>query len=280
VTGDKTGGKGTVIRFTDEEFAELVAFISQNYGIDLTKKRILAECRLNSDIKKSGQTSLGGYLRQIKHDKTGRLETELLNRLTTNYTFFLRENKHFEFLEKQILPEIPSGADSPVYRIWCAGCSSGEECYTLSMYFHSYMKQHGVRLPFHILGTDISEKSLKKAEEGRYALREISNIPEQWQQEYCLIDRENECFTIRPEIRQPVRFCRMNLMKPFAGQRQYDLILCRNVMIYFNEESRKRLLEGLYDSMKKGGYLFLGHTELLPRNHEFFQYICPAVYRK
>lgn len=268
-----------VIRFGDEEFARFVQYINSIYGIDLSKKKILVECRLNRYIQKNGLHSLSDFMNKMKADKTGRTEAQVLNRLTTNYTYFLREDKHFEYLRKQILPGLQEEQCSS-FRVLCAGCSSGEECYTMSMLLCDYRKKGGFLPEFRITGTDISETVLRKAEEARYPLSELSAIPAAWQREYLSIDTQKECFQILPEARNCVNFYKMNLLKPFGGQLQYDLILCRNVMIYFDEDSRRKLLEKLYGCLKPGGYLFVGHTELLYRKHDLFEYVCPAIYRK
>lgn len=267
------------IRFGEEEFSQFVRYINGIYGIDLSKKKILAECRLNRYIQKTGARTLSEFMVKMKADKTGRIEAQVLNRLTTNYTYFLRENKHFEYLTEKILPGLQADKCSS-YRIMCAGCSSGEECYTLSMLLCDYKRKGGYLPEFRITGTDISEKVLQKAEEASYRLSELKGIPAEWQKEYLDIDRDNDCFQIRPEVRSRVNFYKMNLLKPFGSQLQYDLILCRNVMIYFDEESRRKLLEKLYGCLKPGGYLFVGHTELLYRKNDLFEYICPAIYRK
>lgn len=269
-----------MIRFEQEEFEELIRYMEDKYGIDLRKKQILAECRLNSEIEKSRCGSLQEFLDKMRLDKTGRTEAILVNRLTTNYTYFMREQKHFEYLEQTILPEISLKRGAEPFRIWCAGCSSGQECYTLSMLLHDY-RDSGRWLPeFEILGTDISETVLRQAEEGRYPKRELEHIPEEWIRRYCQMDEAAGSFTIRPAVRAEISFRKMNLLKPYVGRNTYDLVSCRNVMIYFREDSRKVLLDKLYDSLKPGGYLFVGHTELLPKKHERFQYICPAIYRK
>ena len=269
-----------MIRFTGKEFELLTKYMNEHYGIDLSKKRVIAECRMSQEMEKRGVTSLKQYMEMMEADRTGRMRATLLNRLTTNYTYFMRDPKHFEFLEQKILPEIrPETAKAP-FRVWSAGCSSGEECYTLAMLLQNYTDGGGWLPSFEILGTDLSENVIGKAKDGRYPLSELEAIPPFWQQKYCRKDKERGDFTIIPQLREKVRFQLMNLLRPNAGIDRFDLILCRNVMIYFDDASRKKLIENLYRALKPGGYLFVGHTELLPRDHELLTYVCPAIYRK
>ena len=269
-----------MIHFTDSEFEILRKFVREKWGIDLSKKRVLAECRLSAELEKAGAASLTDFLRLMEEDKTGRLKTVIQNRLTTNYTYFWREPKHFEFLEKNILPELSRQNGLLFYKIWCAGCSSGEECYSLAMLLQNYVDAGGVLPPFDIFGTDISEKALKQARKAEYSNKELERLPALWQKKFCLPAEAEDRIVICSELRDKVRFSYMNLMQPGMAFGQYDLIFCRNVMIYFDEASRKKLIDSLYRALKPGGYLFVGHTELLPRNHELFEYICPAIYRK
>lgn len=136
-----------LIRFTEAEFQELEQFMLSQYGIDLSKKRTLSECRLSAELEKEGITSLQQFMRRMEQDKTKRLENMMLDKLTTNYTFFMRESKHFDYLRENILPTLRQDNTGPFYRVWSAGCSTGEECYTLSMLFHDYTRQGGF-LPF------------------------------------------------------------------------------------------------------------------------------------
>lgn len=265
-------------RFTDEEFARLVAHVESHYGIDLSKKRTLAECRLRLELDRLQIPSLGAFLDRVEADRTGQLATAMMNRLTTNYTFFLRERSHFDFLTREILPRLTSDAKS--FQIWCAGCSTGEECYTLAMLLSDY-EQSGKILPYYeILGTDASDAVVKAAQEARYSARELSDIPPTWQSRYIKIQDEGKSFTVVPEIRRHCKFRQMNLLAPTSTTRLFDIIFCRNVMIYFSEEARGKLVDLLYRALKPGGYLFVGHTELLAWNSTMFQYVCPAVYRK
>lgn len=269
-----------LIRFTEAEFQELEQFMLSQYGIDLSKKRTLSECRLSAELEKEGITSLQQFMRRMEQDKTKRLENMMLDKLTTNYTFFMRESKHFDYLRENILPTLRPDNTGPFYRVWSAGCSTGEECYTLSMLFHDYTRQGGF-LPFlEITGTDASEAAVKGAKEAVYPMRELADIPPRWQEKYVKKLDGNRHFTLTPEILNCCKFRQMNLLGTVPGVAQFDLIFCRNVMIYFSEDARERLIGQLYRALKPGGYLFVGHTELLAWNSAQFQYICPAVYRK
>lgn len=268
-----------MIRFTDKDFEFLKDYVGREFGIDLTKKRVLAECRMSNELESRKISSMAEFISLLEKDVTGVLKIALLNRLTTNYTFFMREPKHFDFLEHNILPSLEAWDTTSPYRVWCAGCSSGEECYTLAMVLQHYIEAGGWLPDYEIIGTDISQKVLDQARKAVYPVRELDKIPALWQRQYCR-SLSDEHFMIREELQKKVRFFRANLMKAGSLFGQYDLIFCRNVMIYFGEEARKRLLRNLYQALKPGGYLFVGHTELLPRNCELFTYVCPAVYRK
>ncbi len=269
-----------MIRFTEAEFRELEQFMLSQYGIDLSKKRTLSECRLSAELEKEGIGSLGQFMRRMEQDKTKRLENLMLDKLTTNYTFFMRESKHFDYLREHILPGLRQESTGPFYRVWSAGCSTGEECYTLSMLFHDYMRQGGFMPFLEITGTDVSEAAVRSAQKAVYPARELADIPFQWQERYVKKLEGNKQFTLTAEILNCCKFRKMNLLGSLPGVAQFDMIFCRNVMIYFSEEARERLVGQLYRALKPGGYLFVGHTELLAWNNTQFQYVCPAVYRK
>lgn len=269
-----------MIHFTENEFEILKNYVREEWGLDLSKKRVLAECRLSAELEKNGISSLSVFFKRMEEDKTGRLKAVMKSRLTTNYTYFWREPKHFEYLEKNILPELNRQSGLLFYKILCAGCSSGEECYTLAMVLQNYTDRGGYLPSFDILGTDLSEKVLEKARRGEYPKKDLERLPVLWQKKYFQPAESAERLVVCRELKERVRFSYMNLMRPGPVCGQYDLIFCRNVMIYFDEASRKKLIDILYQALRPGGYLFVGHTELLPRNHERFEYVCPAVYRK
>ena len=269
-----------MISLSEADFHRMYVYIQKHYGIDLSKKKQLIVSRLSNTLAKMGYTDFTRYVDDLVSSRRPEMVTDMLNKLTTNYTYFMREPKHFDFLRENILSNLTPEWGRLSYQIWCAGCSSGEECYSLAMILQDYKDQGRWLPPFSIVGTDISEQALAVARNGRYPARELENVPVLWQQKYLAMDESGNSFEIGHAIREKVRFQHMNLLKPSVGLGQYDLVLCRNVMIYFNEESRKKLIDKLYRALKPGGYLFVGHTELLPRNHELFEYVCPAVYRK
>lgn len=267
-----------MIRLLEQEFTEIVGKFRTKYGINLEKKKVLIECRMSRELEKYRVDSFHNYMRLMNRDKTGKMAGEMINRLTTNYTYFLREPEHFSLLSKDIFPEVFSRVNGTC-TIWCAGCATGEECYTLAMYFGHYKEKTGLTADVRILGTDISEEALKKAEKGIYPWREIDKIPTEWRDKYCRRVNKNE-FCIDDKLKYNIQFQKHNLMEPLKGSSKFDLIFCRNVMIYFDKAARERLIKYFEECLKPGGYLFIGHAEILAREDTELEQIYPAVYKK
>lgn len=277
--GDRYKCKIIMIKIKQKEFQEIVSYVREHYGINLEKKKILIECRLAKELDKYNLSSFGAYLHFMKTDKTGKIAGEMINRLTTNYTYFMREAEHFDFLEKDILPQLLANKSHASYRIWCAGCSSGEECYTLAMKFRDFQEQHGKLPVVSILATDIAEEVLGQARSGIYSIREWDSLPKRWQQMYCR-KLDDKRFEVEPSLRKYIQFKNQNLLQANRVEEKFDLILCRNVMIYFDKESKMKLIKRFENCLKPGGYLFIGHAELIPRDETALEYVCSAVYRK
>ena len=203
----------------------------------------------------------------------------MLNRLTTNYTFFMREQKHFDFIVCNILPEIPKMALAAGYEIWCAGCATGQECYTLAMHLEEYRRQGGYLPAYRIHATDISQRALTQAQKGEYTASDLQNLPHEWLQRYW--QEQGGYYSASARLRRHIAFSHENLMAPgpILSER-YHLILCRNVMIYFDEEARLSTRELFYRVLKPGGYLLVGHTETLLSSLHKFNFVTSAVYRK
>lgn len=264
-----------MIRLTDQEFVDICHFINEKYGINLAKKRILIEYRLMNILPKYDVNSYKEYLYMLKRDKSKKMLEELVNKLTTNYTFFRRETAHFEFIEEHILPKI--NHEIP-FSIWIAGCSSGQECYTLAMCLEDY-KNSGNQLPtVNIIATDISTKALQMAKEAIYPIEAIDKLPEMWIKRYCIIAKNGKTFTLKDCIKNQVSFVYHNLMVPWK-KNKFDLIMCRNVLIYFDEASRLKIYNYFAQSLKPRGYLILGHAEMVSQENNEYQYLKSSIYR-
>jgi chemotaxis protein methyltransferase CheR len=267
-----------MVKLSDGEFLEFVQFMQKNYGIDLSKKRVLIEGRLSNSIEKKGMASFGEYLENIKRNNKDEI-TMLINKLTTNYTFFYREENHFKYLKEVFLPYEEKNNKLKMLDIWSAGCSSGEEPYTLAMILDDYFKLSGNQWKIRIIATDISDNVLSKAREGIYSEDSIENLPESYKKRYLKKIGDNK-YQIVPEIKNYITFKVFNLMEPIAAKNKYDIIFCRNVMIYFNGETKLDIVNKLYEATKPGGYLMIGHAETIQRNKSKYIYVKPAIYKK
>lgn len=267
-----------MVKLTDSEFSTFVEYMNKNYGIDLSKKRILIEGRLSNLIEKKGMSSFSQYLESIKRNNKDEI-TMLVNKLTTNYTYFYREESHFKYLKEVVLPFEEKNNKQKVLDIWSAGCSSGEEPYTLAMVIDDYFKLASSQWKIQILASDISENVLSKAREGIYAEEAIKNLPEAYKKRYFTKTSDGK-YQVVPEIKKHVIFKVFNLMEPIAAKNKYDVIFCRNVMIYFNAETKMSIINKFYDATKLGGYLMIGHAETVQRDKSKYIYINPAIYKK
>jgi chemotaxis protein methyltransferase CheR len=268
-----------VISLSDAEFHEIVDYIHNNYGVNLQKKRFLVEGRLGCHIGSLGFNSYHDYFEHAKDDATGRELADLLNRLTTNHTYFMREEKHFDFYYSTVLPWIADDLGDTDLRAWSAGCSSGQEPYTLAMVTLNYLKEHGLHWDASILATDISESALEYGSEGVYPADELATLPDGWRDAW--FDKIGDgSFKVNAKLRANVAFKRSNLLDPFEVKRPFHIIMCRNVMIYFDNETRAHLIAKFYEALAPGGYFIIGHSESLSAVDNQLGYIKPSIYRK
>ncbi len=266
------------LMISDAEFVRISTFIHKNYGIDLTKKKQLISSRLSNVVQREGFSDFSSYIDNIiKNNNPDDIET-LLNHLTTNYTFFMREPEHFTFFKERVLPEISKKNErTKSLAIWSAGCSSGEEPYTLSIYLKEYFGINANNWDTRILATDISNRALTKAQAGEYP--KPKDMPSEWVKKYFSYDNKTELYKVSPQLRNNVIFQTFNLMGPINFKVKFDVIFCRNVMIYFDQETRDALVDRYYNALKPGGILFISHSESLGRTNKF-ETLRPAVYRK
>lgn len=269
-----------MLNIDEKEFNRLTGYIKDNYGINLTHKKTLIEGRLSNIIIEKGFSGFGDYLDFVFGDPSGAEIETLINKLTTNHTFFMRESKHFEYFANTVLPYLADTIKDRDLRIWSAGCSSGEEPYTLQMIMNDYFEKDAKLWDKKVLATDISNRVLEIARAGVYSSDSISEVPPLWKLNY--FDKlGNDEVKVKDQIRNDVIFRIFNLMEekfPFRGK--FHVIFCRNVMIYFDQKTKSELVNRFYNALADGGYLFIGHSETIDRELTDFNYIMPAVYRK
>lgn len=270
-----------MIELSDKEFNLLADFIKANYGIYLKddKKPLLA-ARLHTVLAESNFKSFTDYYHHLISDSSGGAATTLVNRITTNHTYFMREPGHFYFLKNTVLPYLAKHVQGKDIRIWCAGCATGEESYTIAMLLDEFFEKEKFFWDTKILATDISERALNHAITGRYHNEALSALPAQWRLKYFKrIDEEYS--EIIDRIKHEVLYRRLNLVdEVFPFKKKLQVIFCRNVMIYFDNDTKNELVNKFYDCLEDGGYLFIGHSETINRDKSQFKYVMPSVYRK
>ena len=265
---------------TDREFRTFQNFIYKETGIFLPEgKRTLLVTRLSkrlTDLNLSGFSEYHAYLTESSDNSQEIIR--MINRITTNKTDFFREDHHFMFLRTAAFPSyIESGKKN--IRIWSAGCSTGEEPYSIAMEVaHTF----GMipRVDVKILATDLDTEVLRKAESGVYNESRTKPIREEYLNEYCEPLPDGSC-KIKQPIKHLITFRRFNLMTPsFPFRKDFDIIFCRNVLIYFTKEDRKNLILKLRNILRPGGYLLLGHSESLLNQDFGLTHIRSTVYQK
>jgi len=266
---------------TEKEFDMIRAYIKSLFGINLgDEKRSLVYSRLRGILQDKNIESFSDYYDYLTHDKTGEAVTTFIDKITTNHTFFMREVDHFYYFRDTVLPYIKTehGRDKDL-RLWCAGCSSGEESYTLQMLVQDFFKlDPGWNTE--ILATDISTTVLDKAVNGVYPTDSIKSLPQNWQKEYFK-PADAEHSIVSDNIKKLITYRKFNLMDDkFPFKKKFQVIFCRNVMIYFDAKTRDDLVAKFYDLTEPGGYLFIGHSESLNHTNTKYKYLMPAAYRK
>ncbi|MGA7522491.1 MAG: CheR family methyltransferase [Acidobacteriaceae bacterium] len=266
------------------DFNRLSAFVYREAGIRLgPEKRTMLEARLRRRLRSLNLESYSRYCDYLFADEGRREEVvPFLDVVTTNKTDFFREAGHFTFLSEQALPEMAARAEGRPVLVWSAGCSSGEEPYTLAMVLSEYAETHpGFR--FQVLATDISTQVLEKAQLGIYTAEGVEPVPPALRRKYLMRGRERSSDQVRvvPEMRRLVEFRRLNFMDTDYGLAgQADAIFCRNVIIYFDRPTQEKILQRLARQLVPQGYLFVGHSETLHDMQLPVVAIGPALYRK
>jgi len=262
---------------SDQEFGLFQRLIYKIAGIALSDaKKILLVGRLSRRLTQYELGSFGDYYRMLASGNFPEEVQTMVDLLTTNETYFFREPKHFEFLRDEVVAKRNSAA---TFRVWSAASSSGEEAYSIAMTLAEALPN----APWEIVGSDISTKVIAKATAGHYSLARTEGIPQGHLHKYCLkgVRAHSGTFLIAPELRQRTSFQQINLMHPVdANIGEFDVIFLRNVMIYFDPETKTRVVHNLLPRLRSGGYLIIGHSETLNGLTDRVIPIRPTIYRK
>jgi chemotaxis protein methyltransferase CheR len=257
-----------------EEFAVFQKFLVNACGILLSEsKQYLVKNRLTGLLKESDYSSVTQLISALRSDAVpARLRTRIIDAMTTNETFWFRDNAHFEELRNVLLPAWAADKTGGTLRIWSAACSSGQEPYSIGICVEEFFRYGwtGIKRTVQIIGTDISESVLTEATQAVYNEMALSRgLDETLRSRY--FERYQDKWKLKPEIVDRVRFQQFNLLKPFAALGRFDIVFCRNVLIYFSEELKRDILARIAKVLNPGGYLFLSSTETLPSGLDAFE---------
>jgi len=269
-----------VTTLTDTQFNKISQLLYQISGITLQHgKEELVKARLGKRLRVLGLNNYDEYLTYINNDTSRNELSTMTDALTTNKTSFFRETQHFEFLQKHILPNVPKNSRN--LRIWCAGCSSGEEPYSLGIILNESIPNI-YNWDIKVLATDISPTMLQKAREAIYSEDLIMDVAPSIKRKYFkkVNGDSSQNYQVHDKIKSLIKFARLNLMGPWQMRGPFDVIFCRNVMIYFDRITREKLIHRFWKLIKPHGFLFVGHSESLTGGSNLFQYIQPATYMK
>jgi len=262
----------------DDQFLAIGELVKHVAGIYLhAGKEGLVRSRLAHRLRALRLANFDEYLGYLEHDVSGTELSNMVDVITTNKTSFFREAEHFRFLQNYLLP-LHAHAATPL-SVWSAGCSSGEEPYTIAMVLRELLSIEQLSR-CRVLGTDISSRILAKARQAVYRQDLLADVPPQLAARYFVRDRKSGTAAVADDVRRLVRFARLNLMADWPMSGPFHAIFCRNVMIYFDRDTQQRLVERFTELLAPGGFLFVGHSEsLTPLRHEL-RYVQPAVYAR
>lgn len=279
--GERAGEFQRDLAFTAQDFDFIRGVVLERTGIALADhKRELVYGRLSKRLRSLGLDSFSGYCAHIEqHEEELH---ELVNAITTNLTAFFREHYHFDYLGGTVLPELlRSNADSRRIRIWSAGCSTGEEPYSIAMVVREAVPE-SLRWDVKILATDIDTNVLDRARAGVYPEERVADVPEHYRRRWLGRGSGEDAgkVRVRDELRDMIAFRRLNLMEEWPMRGPFDVIFCRNVVIYFDKATQRRLFGRYAEILRPGGHLFVGHSETLFKVSDRFELIGRTTYRR
>ena len=267
------------VALNDRELNQIATLVRHKAGITLTTaKRPLIIARLQKRLRHLGLRSYADYLKHLETDTTGEELTTFLDALTTNHTYFFREEQHFELLAKQVVPEWRKTNPRGTLRMWCAASSSGQEPYTIAM----TLADMADPVPYTMLASDLSTKVLAKAAAGVYKMEDVRGLPLDLLRRHFErgVGEQHGLCRVNAALRKPITYKQINLLESGPGGQPFDIIFCRNVMIYFESDVQQRVVAMLERHLTPGGYLFVSHSESLNSVQHGLKWIAPAAYRK
>lgn len=273
------GNSFEAVALGDRELARITALVRTKAGIALSEaKRPLIIARLQKRLRHLQLRSYAEYLTLLETDTTGVELTSFLDALTTNHTYFFREEQHFTMLASQVVPEWRKRTPTGPMKIWCAACSSGQEPYTIAM----TLADMPTPTPFTMLASDLSTKVLAKAASGVYRMEDVQGLPKDILKRHFErgMGAQSGLARVSAALRRPIAYRQINLLEQGPGGQPFDVIFCRNVMIYFETDVQQRVVAMLERHLAPGGYLFVSHSESLNGVEHGLKWVAPAAYRK
>ncbi|MBI2306333.1 MAG: protein-glutamate O-methyltransferase [Rhodocyclales bacterium] len=272
---------GGELAISDGEFRQFRDLMRRVAGVDLADSKKHLVCgRLARRVRERGLQSFADYYRLVAGGTDGDEYHRMLDLLTTHETYFFREPKHFEYFSGPVLSELAArGCGGRPLRVWSAASSTGEEAYSLAMVL---MDRLGDGMPWEILATDISREVLERARVGIYGTERIDGVPKEYQRRYFLrgIGRRSGTLRVAPELRRQVRFAEANLHGPLTALGEFDVVFLRNVLIYFDQPTKREIVARVAGRIRRGGWLFIGHSESLNGISAALRQERPTIYRR
>jgi chemotaxis protein methyltransferase CheR len=267
------------IDLKQKDFQRICSLVYRLAGIRLMEgKQGLVRSRLMKRLRALRLSDFGQYMDYVQSDRTSAELSQMIDEITTNKTSFFREEQHFEYLRTFILPELKS--KNQAARIWSAGCSSGEEPFSIAIALREEWRDID-QCDIRILATDLSQRVLSEARAAVYDKDSLKGLPDSILRRYFHRQlRAAGEYQVNDEVRKMVCFARLNLMDDWPMKGLFDVIFCRNVMIYFDKQTQQALVERFWGCLEKGGHLFVGHSESLSGSSHRFRYVQPATYMK
>lgn len=280
--GCNTQYQMTADSLTDAQFRKLSDFIQSRYGVKMPhQKKLMLQCRLKKRLKALNINTFTAYLNYVFEEENTEEIQNMIDVVTTHKSDFFREKEHFDFITDTVIPEI-THRENRTIKILSAGCSTGEEPYTIVMSLLEAQKKKG-HFDFEVSAFDVSTESIEKAQEGIYPMNKVNGIPLEFKKKYFLknTNPQKKLVKIVPEVQKYVRFFTSNLLDETNPIRdRFDIILCRNTLIYFDHHTQEHVLRQLCDKLRPKGYLIIGHSESILGMELPLKQIKPTIFQK